>query len=84
MLKKDNPDENKKKSIISKSDSNILNIGMMFLACILICWVAGHYADKIFDTGRKYTNIGIFFGMFCGFYNFVKIIVEAIRDNTKK
>jgi len=84
VKKKDNLVENKNKSFMPKTDTNVLSAGMMFIACIIICWVGGYYLDKILHSGHKYTHIGIFFGIFCGLYNFVKIIIEAISDSAKK
>lgn len=79
--KKNNSDEKSKRMGITRKDGYVLSAGMMIFVCFLLCGGVGYFIDKHFHTGDKYTVVGSLFGLFCGIYNFVKIIIEAMHDN---
>jgi len=82
---KDNKKQNKNDDPIEKQTSPLLNkdvdflsSGLMILVCFVICGGAGYLIDKHYSTD-KYTTYGVLFGLVCGFYYFIKAIIEATR-----
>ena len=64
---------------LSKKDTNLSIAAVNILVCFLICGGVGYFADKHYGTD-KWTVVGIFVGLFIGFYHFIKFIIDAMRD----
>ena len=58
-----------------------LTLGIQFIATILLCVFAGHWADGKFDTSPLWTLIGGLIGIAAGFYHFFKVVLKMGRKS---
>ncbi len=58
-----------------------LTLGIQFIATILLCVFAGHWADGKFDTSPLWTLIGGLIGIAAGFYHFFKAVLKMDRKS---
>ncbi len=58
-----------------------LTLGIQLIVTILLCVVAGHWADGKFDTSPLWTLIGGLIGIAAGFYHFFKAVLKMDRKS---
>lgn len=58
-----------------------LALGIQFVATILLCVFAGHWADGKFDSAPLLTLIGGLLGIAAGFYHFFRAVLKMDRES---
>jgi len=62
----------------------ILTWGWQFLLTLLVFVWGGRWLDQRWDTGVTFVLIGIFMGLFGGFYKLVRIVQDMAKEDKKK
>ncbi|MEJ2054379.1 MAG: AtpZ/AtpI family protein [Calditrichaceae bacterium] len=75
MIKSPNSD---KRNAFRKAEP-YLNIGYTLIGSILFFGYVGYLVDKWTDLKPIFLIIGLFIGLFGGFYNMIKVIQKADR-----
>lgn len=80
-MKKYSPDKPSSLSQAYRSVGPYLTLGIQLMAAILLCVIAGHWADGKFDTSPLLTLIGGLIGIAAGFYHFFKAVLKMDRKS---
>ena len=62
-----------------RKDADFLSAGLNILVCFLLCGSVGYYADYKLGV-HKWTSVGVIVGLIVGFYYFVRIIIDAMKN----
>ncbi|MFA5928315.1 MAG: AtpZ/AtpI family protein [Candidatus Margulisiibacteriota bacterium] len=65
---------------ISKSFSLLSQIGLMMALNILVFFLAGRWLDGVLHSKGLFLIIFILLGIFSGFFNVYKIIMNVMKD----
>jgi len=68
-----------KKSQLNKYMALLFKVSLSMLMCILVCFGAGLYLDRLFNLGGILVVVGTFLGVFVGFYVVYKIISSVLK-----
>lgn len=83
---KNDPDESR--SALSRVYQELgpyLGIGIQFVLSLLLCIILGYWLDDHYDSSPLFILIGVFLGMFAGFYNLFKVVSRLDKkDNASK
>ncbi len=64
-----------------RSVSAYLTLGIQFVATILVCVFAGHWADGKFDSSPVWALVGGLIGIAAGFYHFFRAVLKMDRKS---
>lgn len=88
MAGQENSDPDNSRSALSKAYQELgpyLGIGIQFMLSLFLCIILGYWLDDRYETSPLFILIGVFLGMFAGFYNLFKTVSRLDKkDNTSK